>query len=314
MPLKGSFAMNKSQASQAGFHMLNAYQCCAWAWYLRYVLGLEASHKSKFLSFGTAMHAAMQAYYEALRDGTLLDQGDFVSAGLTSLAEAKSAYAKPDDFDADRERLPRMLTTWYGEWAQRDAEDFDVLAVEEEIVFALPFDLRMTVRPDVVLRDRLTKGIFALEHKSTSKGVAAMAHSVAMSLQVDAQLLGLRSHFDLADSRLAIGIVPNILYQRQSVVKAERPAPLSRSPRELAESALNFAGLFRELGAKCERLETSSIFAENLPESQFPRNGAWCGQMNCEYEAICRSRLKPGEVPIGFTHVEADADADADAE
>jgi hypothetical protein len=281
--------MSKNMSSAAGFHMLNAYQCCAWAWYLRYVLGLEASYKSKFLSANT-----------------LISEGDFVSAGLTSLAESKSSYAKPDDFDADRERLPRMLTTWYGKWALRDAEDFDVLAVEEEIVFALPFDLRMTVRPDVVLRDRLTKGIFALEHKSTSKGVAAMAHSVAMSLQVDAQLLGLRSHYDLDDGRLAIGIVPNILYQRLSIVKAERPAPISRSPRELAESALNFAGLFRELGAKCERLETASTFAENLPESQFPRNGAWCGQMNCEYEAICRSRLKPGEVPIGYTHVEAD--------
>lgn len=295
--------MNKSMGTSVGFHFLNAYQQCPWAWYLRYVFGIEAQYRSKFLSFGTAMHAAMQAYYEALRDNTLVSEGDFVNAGRATLASLREAYAKPDEYEADRDRLPKMLSTWYAEWAMRDAEDFDVLAVEEEIVFELPFDLRMTVRPDVVLRDRLTKGIFALEHKSTSKGVASMAHTVAMSLQVDAQLLGLRSHYELKDDRLAIGIVPNILHQRQSIVKAERPAPISRSPRELAESALNFAGLFRELGEKCERLETSSKYAEYLPEAQFPRNGAWCGAMNCEYEAICRQRQKPGVVPIGFEAV-----------
>jgi len=48
---------------------LNTYIRCPKQWQHRYLLKTEASHRASALAFGTAIHKALAAHYEALNDG-----------------------------------------------------------------------------------------------------------------------------------------------------------------------------------------------------------------------------------------------------
>lgn len=290
-----------SKASRVGFHFFNTYQQCPWAWYLRYVVGLEPDHVSKFLSFGTAIHAALEAFYTAMRDALGVTCDDLVACGLATLDAARPQYAKADEYDADRARLPTFVKAWYDAHALDDMRTYDIVEVEKEIVFPLPGDFEMTVRKDVTLRERGTGRLVVLEHKTTSRSVSQMATSVALSLQVDVQMLG--TAHDLAVDPSNVVVVPDVIYQRMNgPVRAERPYAISRSRRELRDAEAHFAGLAMETTAKVASLETTP------PEVLFARNGAWCGQgLGCAYIDICR-QATPECAPVGFHFVERAAD------
>jgi len=266
IPEQSSAKSNQNKSSLAGYHFLNTYQQCGWQWYLKYIRRLEPLWQSKYLSFGTAIHAGLEAFYAS---NMALDADAAVAAGMESLAALQSAYRKPEDYDVDVERLPRMLRKWHGTWAASDRNEYDLVAVENEIAFDLPFDIVMTVRPDVILRERLTSKIVVLEHKSTSKSVGQMATTVRLGLQVDAQILGVSQA--LGVSMDDVLVVPDVLYQRQSVVSCERPFAISRSKRELAEAAMHFAGLFTELTQKTAAVNADGSIAELPPEAIFER-------------------------------------------
>jgi len=305
MPDSTTTTASRSKGTSRGFHFLNEYQVCPWRFYLHYVLGLEPVHQGKALLFGTAVHAAKEAFYKDMQLGVQTSTADFVSAGVLSLASQKDLYERRDDFDTDAKRLGPMLAAWHSKWAAHDLDTYEVLAVEEEIKFPLPGGFSMTVRPDAILQVRMTnpQHIVALETKSTSKSVGAMQKSVACSGQVDAQLLGLRS-LGFTDPDFAVDVLPDILYQRQNgPILAERPCLLGRSKRELAEAALGFSGIASEIAQKCAAIEAPD--AEVPPEFYFPRNGLVCGQFGCAYETICKARTRPGDVPCGFLHAEA---------
>lgn len=295
-------AGNENKGTSKGVHFLNLYQSCMWAWYLRYVVGLEPAFQSKFLSFGTAVHAALEEFYKSMRDSLPASADMLIEVGLDSLASLEAKYVSAEDYEADVERLPLMLRKWYDEFALRDAADYDVVDVEREIVFALPLDMQMTVRADAVLRERSTKRIVVLEHKTTSRSVSGMANSVRMSLQPDAQILGIASEMPDVDMSNIV-VVPNILYKNRGIISAERPLVISRSKRELADASLHFAGLFVELTQKVAALDDPQY----VPELLFARNGGWCGGgMNCDFADVCRQRFVRGcKPPVNFTIKEA---------
>lgn len=291
-----------SKASRCGFHFFSAYQQCPWQWYLRYVVGLEPDHVSKFLSFGTAIHAALEAFYVAMRDALGVTVDDMIECGIATLDATRPSYAKADEYDADRARLPNFVRAWYDAHALADMRTYDVIEVEKEITFPLPGDFEMTVRKDVTLRERGSGRIEVLEHKTTSRSVSQMATSVALSLQVDTQLIGTAHDLHVDPSNVVV--VPDVIYQRMNgPVRAERPYAISRSPRELRDAEAHFAGLAMETTAKVASLESMP------PEVLFPRNGAWCGQgLGCAYLDICR-QATPTCAPVGFHFVDRVVDA-----
>jgi len=156
----------------------------------------------------------------------------------------------------------------------------------------------MTVRPDVVVREKSTGTVYAFETKTTSRSIPEMARSVACQQQVDAQLLGIRGWMKDRgmDPNTLGGVIPDIVYARQSVHRAERTSPINRSSKELADSQLSFAGLFSEIGQKLATLEAGQM----PPEALFDRNGSWCAQFGCEYEQICHARFT--SAPPGYAY------------
>lgn len=282
-----------STASRAGYHYLSTYQSCRWRWYLHHVRHIIPEKTSRYLLYGQAFHAAMEAFYR--REVTT--QAAFTDVGVEWLTDLKPQYEKLDQFTEDLVKMRVMTAEWWNTFAADEFEKYDVLAIEEEMLIMLPGGFVMTVRPDVVVQSKEDKSILLFEHKTTSRSVHEMARSVACQQQVDAQLLGLKGWLKERDipTSLIVGVVPNIVYSRQSVKRAERTAPIMRSVKELADSQLSFAGLFSEIGQKVTSLQHD----EGLPaEALFDRNGAWCAQFGCEYESICRARFT--SPPPGF--------------
>lgn len=123
-----------------------------------------------------------------------------------------------------------------------------------------------------------------------------MAQSVMLQKQADMQILGtqkwLKEHG--IDSERLLGVQPDITYMRQSKHESSRTPHVKRSRKELADTMLSFTGLFSEIGQKLATLERGAL----PPEMLFPRNGAWCANVGCEYESICTSKwTRP---PVGF--------------
>ena len=126
-----------------------------------------------------------------------------------------------------------------------------------------------------------------------------MAKRVACEMQADAQILGTNVWLAAAAPGSPLygldcrGVVPDILYKRQSVCTATRDTVVSRTRKELGDAQLTFAGIFSDIATKRASLDEGVV-----PELLYARNGGWCGNFGCEYSAICRTRYD--SVPPGF--------------
>ena len=283
----------RGSASAAGYHYLNLYQCCQWKWHLRYNLGLEPQLLSRFLIFGQVFHLIKEACYKrAIID---LDQMQVMMRG--ELTARRELYEKQADFDDDLQRAPIMLAKWHEAFGVDDFDNYEILAVEEQMIFPLPMGFEMSVRPDVVVRERDSGRIYAFETKTTSRSASEMAKRVECEHQVDAQILGINNWLSnvVGIEGECSGVIPDIIYKRQSVCTATRDVVVTRTRKELADAKLGFAGIFAELAQKRASLE-----AGVLPEVLYSRNGAWCGNFSCEYKSICTARFQ--DTPPGFIH------------
>lgn len=281
----------KSTATSSGFHFLSTYQSCRWRWYLHHVRHIIPLKTSRFLLFGQAFHHAKECFY--LEHPEVLDREEFVKRGLDKLMELKPQYEHLDQYEDDVDKMKLMARLWWDTFAADEFNRYELLAIEREMLIPLPGGFTMTVRPDAVVRDRESGLVLAFETKTTSRSVSEMARSVACQKQADAQILGMINGLGLVHGEIA-GVVPDIVYARQSVKRAERTAPIKRSVKELADSQLSFSGLFAEIGQKVQAVEAGDF----PPEMLFDRNGAWCAQFGCEYESVCNSRFTGA--PPGF--------------
>lgn len=284
----------QSTASRAGYHFLSQYQACRWKWYLHHIRHIVPLKTSKYLLYGQAFHGMKEYFY---LNGAPLPRATLIEHGVEWLKSLRDQYEYEDQYLEDLKKMEVMAGHWWDTFAEKEFDTYDILAIEEEMLIHLPGDFTMTVRPDVVVRDKETGIVYAFETKTTSRSVGEMARSVACQQQVDAQILGMRSwlkeHEGLDDSQIG-GVIPDIVYVRQSVKKAERCPAINRSAKELADSQLSFSGLFSEIGQKVQALGEGNL----PPEMLFDRNGSWCAQFGCEYESVCRSRFTGA--PPGF--------------
>jgi hypothetical protein len=289
----------RGQASAAGYHYLNLYQCCQWKWHLRHNLGLEPLKLSRFLIFGQVFHLVKEAFYK--REIVDLDQMQALMRG--ALTARRELYERQQDFDDDIVRAPVMLQKWHETFGATDFDNYDILAVEEPMTFALPMGFEMSVRPDVVVRERESGRIYCFETKTTSRSASEMAKRVECEHQVDAQTLGVNNWLSNVQgiSGECSGVIPDIIYKRQSVCTATRDVIISRTKKELADARLSWAGIFAELASKRLQLEGGVV-----PEALYSRNGSWCGNFSCEYKAICTSRFEGA--PPGYMKSESHDD------
>jgi hypothetical protein len=277
----------RGSATACGYHYLNLFQCCQWKWHLRYNRNIIPQKVSRYLVFGQVMHIVFEMFYGE-HVAAPRDRDALCELFRFELSRRRELYAKDAEYVDDAERGPVMVAKWYDTFGARDFDTYDILAVEQTMLFELPGGYMMSVKPDVVVAERSSGRVLSLEHKTTSRSASEMAARVACEAQVDAQIMGinawLRAQGDTAECS---GVVPDVLYKRMSVCTATRDTTVIRSRKELADAALSFAGVFADIAQKRVAYESGVV-----PELLYSHNGAWCGNFSCEYAAVCHSRFE----------------------
>lgn len=285
---------NKEQReSAAGYHYYETFTQCPRKGYLRYILGLKPQYTSQHLIFGGAMHEAIGWYYTN-RNG--LPPNELIDGAQQKLHDEivaqREKYEKEEQFEENLEKGEVMLNTWHNTWYQHDRENYELVEVEKQYnVYVGPNEeFIFTARPDRIMRDPLNGRYYVFDVKTTGWSVPGTYASVDCQDQMTSYLWILqRSHPDW----VIAGAVPDIIYKRKSVVKAERPGLIYRSKDAIIQFEMGLYGKILEVSQKYQSLD--DFPAEVL----FPRNGAQCAKFGCEYNLICRTHIRD-DLPLGF--------------
>ena len=274
--------------SEAGFHVYSRYRECPRAFFLRYVMGFQPTHPGKALIFGGVMHEAVEAYYQS--GGKLSVSLDTFQAHLQSRREE---YAKAEDYDEDLAIGPMFLREWDATWGSYDKSAYDLVEVETQYNLKLgpngEFDF--TVRPDRVMREKVTKRYVVFDTKTTRWSVQGTFTSVKAQDQMTSYVWAM--HTAHPEWTLSTA-VPDVIYSRGSKVTAERPGEMYFDAYALHQFEMGMYGSILEISSKVAALD------EVPHEVSFPRNGSQCAKFGCDYADVCRVRTDETRIPLGF--------------
>ncbi len=280
--------------SKRGYHFLSRYRSCPYSWYLKYIRNLEPVGVKPGLAYGLAVHKAKEMLYRNLQAGILLTSEEFLAIGLAELYKVQPGYPDQDKFGEDILRMRASLPFWYSKYAELDAASWDILLVEKEIEFPLFGEQTMTARLDLVVKEKVSGTLLAVDTKTTSFSVYEPIKAFELPGQLDAQLLALEQEYP---GEYASGVIVDSLYCRKGgEPDAQRSMPLTRTREQLLDAKFSFQGGFVELGQK-----VAALGLRELPVPYyFDRRGESCGKFGCEFSEICMARLRDGEVPLGY--------------
>lgn len=265
--------------SSLGHHCINTFQSCPRKWYLRYYVGILPTKISKALIFGKAWHSGMEVFY---RGGTIDDAYNKI---ISEIERAKFSFKKLEDYDESLLRVPILFRAWYEAIGTKLHDEYQVIAVEEELRPLIADKITMTIRPDAVVKRRSDGRILIPEHKTTGYSVQAMFETVDAQDQATAYCWGLVR----AKPELTLnfgGLLLDVVYNHGKVTDVQQTT-LVRSQSSMIEFELSMFGLFTELAKRIRRLDADPDMVPLL----FPRNGGACSTFGCEYADICRTKV-----------------------
>lgn len=279
--------VQKQRESSLGYHFIHLYQDCPRKWYLKYILGIMPKRVGKALIFGKAWHSMAELFYSGAGEQVLLDHFE------RQLRASHDEYKKEEEFQADLLRFPTMLHLWFEKMSER-LEEYEVLMTERELRPHLGDSLgTMTIRPDAVLRHKSTRRVYVAEHKTTSYSLQGMISSVETEDQITAYCWGLTKACPELKADFG-GVLLDVTYQKGRVTDFAQEV-LFRNRFALEDFELSMIGLFNEVTSKVAALRKNPALP---PPLLFPRNGSCCSRWPCEYEAICRNRVRSDD-PMG---------------
>jgi hypothetical protein len=204
------------------------YRACPRAYKHRYIDGLVGLSRSNALTFGTVIHAGLEAWWRAVAAGAPEEAGQDgtrprIELALTAVDQHPDAARLDDE---DRVKVEVLLRLYDARWT---ADDLEVLGVELE--YRAPLvnpdtgaesrTFQRAGKIDALVRDRITSRVLIVEHKTSREDVSP-GSEYWQRLTLNAQI----SHY-YAGAR-ALGFEPDAcLYDVISVPKHER---LSATP------------------------------------------------------------------------------------
>lgn len=123
------------------------------------------------MAFGTATHAALEAWYRAWQAGA-----DRLTAALASVEAA-------DLSDTDRVKLRVLVVAYDTRWG---GEQWEIIAVEAEFRYWLG-DVEMGGKLDVLVRELISGNVYVVEHKTSTADTSAGSPYWA-KLELDTQI------------------------------------------------------------------------------------------------------------------------------
>jgi hypothetical protein len=283
---------NPPSGSPLGFHFISAYNENKWEWFLRYVRALVPIHTPTALIYGGAIHSAFEYVY------THTDVDGMVLVFKKLLQSRRDEYSDTEAYEKDLKRGPQELVFWANSWLDYDLTNYDLLGVELPIEAPLVDPLKMTMRLDLVKRDKETGDVLIVDHKTTGWSVSGTVSSMDVQDQATAYLYGLQQVHPKWYSR-CLGLEPDILYHRGNSMKAERPTILTRTRDDLARFRLEMQGLMVEMAQKVQ----AYVEGRYHPYQLFPRNGKDAGMFGrVDYADLQRGPLPkdPRQAPAGY--------------
>lgn len=162
---------------------LKTFMDCPRKYFYEYVLGWRAKQPSLALEFGSAWHIAMETLLKGLKA-----KGEYDEETITEAYRGFYDYLSPI-FDP-KTMGPSMSPKDYGnamkalvEYTQQyQKEGFEVLYTEISGSVPISDKHEMYFRVDAVCKD--SRGMFALEHKTTSRLMSNWAQQWSLSVQV----------------------------------------------------------------------------------------------------------------------------------
>lgn len=260
--------------SKFGYHFIMDYAENPYHFFLRYVLGIRRSKKGKALLFGGAIHDAIHSFYETN------DPDAPIETFLAVLDSVEYLYEESKDYKKDIDRGQMMLHQWLNVVPAAEQED-ELELVEAEV----PHDIKllngfpMTIRIDRVMYHPGMMKYLLREVKTTGWSIDGMYDSVKRADQITTYVIG-ASRAGLAKAA-DILVSPEILYNRQSVVKVQHPSFIFRSPSELYRTELSLISWFGRL------YNSLKMYQEGAPAPlAFPRNGTTNRKFSQELEGL----------------------------
>lgn len=277
--------------TQSGLHYYSTFRDCPRAFYLKYILGLQPKQTGSALIFGAAIHEALAASF-----ADLADTSSTLSVFEQVMYSRKDEYESLDQFNADVLRGPLLLSAWLATWKDYDQEHYEVLGVEQ--LFQVPFgpdpehQMIFTVRMDRIYKDKQTGNVYVIESKTTGWGIDKMFKSTAGGDQITAQIWALRK---LRPEWNCHAAIVDVLYNRSSVVRCERPGAVFRSAEALQIFEMGMYATIVEITRKYKALLHNTPWPLTfMPHKNF------CRLFGCPYENLCDSNVQPETVPPGF--------------
>lgn len=276
----------RERESSSGFHFLNTFEDCWRKGWFKYILKWEPDKISPSLLFGQSIHHAIAEFY--------LKSIDIVDCFVVKLQSMKMLYNDLETYDKDLKRGKGLLDLWMINWGLDWKEREELLAAETSFKVKVG-DFDFTGRYDGVFKDKKSGKRFIREIKTTSWSVMGMYDGVHSSDQPTAYLYSWNQdhpheHID--------EVQVDILYNRSSVYKCERPPMIYRSKRELEEWALGTNTLISEIAQRVKSLA-------DYPSIQLFKRKGNCdaGKFKCPYRSICRTNIDVKRPPLGY-HIE----------
>ena len=169
VPARPAFRLPLLTASSA-----KTFRRCAREYRNRYELGrVRRKTTAGPQSFGTLVHAGLEAWWRAIGDFTLpvvFDEAIFAM-------RAAAAQSEQETPAVDLIRAEELLRGYHARWAEKSQLDYEVLSVEQTFIAPLvnpdtnapSRTFQRAGKLDVIVRERLTERVLVIEHKTSSE-------------------------------------------------------------------------------------------------------------------------------------------------
>jgi hypothetical protein len=250
------------------YTMLDTFQTCRKKYYYSFVRGLDSKRKSSALSFGTAIHSALDTYYF---------END-ISKAITKFRETFTSQEDEVLRNVDNgvkllENYPKVYPT----------EIFKVLGKPEK-GFVLPIgDILYGGRIDLPIE--IDGQVWVMEHKTTSRITGSYFDQFDLDKQITGYILGTEEF----TGRTCVGCMINVLEPWKELIKPTAKSkgvqdhylrcPKTRTPYAKERFRLNVQRIVRDI-EWCEK--NDEWYEAEKKDVCFHYN------YNCPFKTLCQ--------------------------
>lgn len=160
------------------FSQFSNWWTCPFKWYRDYILHEKVFEDSVHMSFGTAIHEAIQSYLKTLYDSgnEEAEKVDMVSHFTNSFKrelEKKKIPHTQDDFNSFIEDGTNILSEFKdpsNRYLHFSRDKWELLGIEEEINEDILNNVNLTAKLDIVLREKMSGDIRIVDFKTSGNG------------------------------------------------------------------------------------------------------------------------------------------------